>query len=223
MTLTENTTETVTLRQFFASLDIGQKVQTRNNSHFIYAGNYAPQPEQTAVPTLVSVNYADVTYTSTDLDEPNDGDWEIDSETVDLTTRRLVASLVSKDIGIRTQEREVRRLQDENRTFRTDFETVNEKINEYANGQDMCEDYEHRIFGWNNELTALKLIGRLRDYDVNFSINGEGSFWISCEARSPELARQEVSEMSGYEILRKVVERGDVDDLTIEVYGWESE
>lgn len=47
-----------------------------------------------------------------------------------------------------------------------DWTKLNEFLNEYAEENDMCSQYEDRLNTWNTDFTRFKLEGRYQDYSV---------------------------------------------------------
>jgi hypothetical protein len=110
--------------------------------------------------------------------------------------------------------------------LRGDFRTINEKINEYADEQGMCSDYERRIFDWNNELTVMELkmrrgrtfyfrvpvrVPALSDEVLHVEVNSSDN-----RVRSPKEAREYVQKLSTAEVMSRLVSSGNKFDIEVE-------
>lgn len=101
-----------------------------------------------------------------------------------------------------------------------DFATVNRKINEYADNDNMCSDYERKLFSWNTELSMFRLEGRAsRNFTFHVPIRipvlGNQLMYVSINGEahgvhSPEQAREYAKEMSHTDILRSLYDTGFV-------------
>lgn len=95
-----------------------------------------------------------------------------------------------------------------------DLKAINTHINAYANDNEMCSDYERRIFSWNDggvngqEALTFKLQGRPRTHSVpvNISALALRDMYVDVEATSSEAAVEIVKQMSHREIVLKLAQ-----------------
>lgn len=221
----EETEETQSVREFFHGLNYFTFVRNaRSHREWLYVG-YDYDAEGNPVVKLIDDFTQNADITGDRLDAENR--WEaVPSEdgngvkVADNFTRLLVRNLR----GTRNDMEHYATRSDENaeklNKANQDLRTINAKINEYADEQGMCSDYERRIFGWNTDLiSGFQLEGRP---DLNFifhvpvqipALAGERQLYVSVNGRdtgirSPEQARKWVKGMSTNEILRNLYDNG---------------
>src|SRR4029077_7803622 len=73
---------------------------------------------------------------------------ELDRQTIS----RLEARLLDKESKIEEQQ--------------ADWTKLNDHLNEYADNNTMCSDYERQLSDWNEDYSTLKLLGREIEYRV---------------------------------------------------------
>lgn len=190
---------TLTVQQYFSSLPIGSHVR-REGSHDTYVWSGRTAGDNRA-PVLFSLEYGSETILEL-IDRDNtwaavtndDGPVVTDPLTVRLMSRtRSLASQVS-DYQIRTARME------------TDWSFLNERLNEYADEQRMCPDYERRLDTWNEGLQLLKLEGRKRDYTVRVAVEATYYIDVTVRASSEDAAHDEVNDAYASDLME---EHGD--------------
>lgn len=99
-----------------------------------------------------------------------------------------------------------------------DFRKLNKFLNEYAESQGMCSDYEDTLQKWNDEFSFYQLDGRERDYFVPVRIHGLGDFDLGpVTATSCNEAKASVENWGHDQVLQSILDRGYGLDLNITV------
>lgn len=123
--------------------------------------------------------------------------------------------MTQNEAAISVQEHNFRKRAEaveEARKYLDDLLTLNDKINQYAEDQGMCGDYERRIYGWNPDLVSdFKLQGRLRNHSVRVRVPAlsEYDLYVTVEARSPEQAYANVTTLTPADLLRLLLNDGN--------------
>lgn len=88
--------------------------------------------------------------------------------------------------------------------LRADWVVVSERIQQEAVDRDWCREYDNIVDEVNGTTTELKLIERLRDYEVSTSVTLTYSFNITVEARDEDEATDKVNDMDTDDIMREI-------------------
>ena len=227
---TQEETAPQTIRQFFESLPDYSYI-TINGSDYIFAGwdhEGGDDGDELQARVFHAARYmSEDSYSGYVLEEQNetlaillddDGEQKIASRELRHALRHLSASRRNSDLLSKRYDETL----DLVNSLQQDFKRVNDFINEYADENHMCSDYERRIFGWNDSLTN-KLVGRLRDYSVAVHIPELSEYNMEAypvKARSQEEARETVRGWSRATLIANLAERGySFDALTVNFVG----
>lgn len=190
---------TPTVQAYFLALAAGTHVR-RDGSHDTYVWSGRTAGENRA-PVLFSLEYGtemvlelidrDNTWTAVSND---DGPVVADPLTIRLMSRMRSLSSQVQDYQTRTARME------------TDWSFLNERLNEYADEQRMCPDYERRLDTWNEGLQLLKLEGRKRDYTVRVAVEATYYIDVTVRASSEDAAHDEVNDAYASDLME---EHGD--------------
>lgn len=203
MTVDNNTSETRcvstqydSLREFFISLPYGTIVTVGEyGAEFIYTGDWKynsdNEIELTVFRTMVK-HYVDV-------DDPNQV-WKVvkddnGNRCVDNVTLRALNELRWRTRDAETARtvlaEETARLDARIEKLRNDFQQLNTLMNEYADQERMCGDYESKLEEWNESLSnESNLVGRKRDRCVRVRMTRTWDVWLDVEATSESEARE---------------------------------
>lgn len=212
--------ESPSVLEFFEELPAGSYVISSGATYmfigFDYMSNSKGEERRHAI--LFYPYYGDLCY------EPDSSEnyWETTqyndrngATAEELRIAQRVANLSKRnnDLDRRVNEVSVKALH-----LEQDFKTLNTKINEYADNNRMCSEYEERIFGWNEDLQVMKLVGRERTWNVYVKVPSVSEYEVSIpvKARSAEEAKSIVSAMSTAEVLGKLADLGYKLNIEIE-------
>ena len=190
---------TVTVQQYFLALTTGTHVR-REGSHDTYVWSGRTAGDNRA-PVLFSLEYG--TEMVLDLID-RDNTWAaVRDDDGPVIADALTIRLMSRTRSLRTQadESQMRAARME-----TDWSFLNERLNEYADEQRMCPDYERRLETWNEGLQLLKLEGRKRDYTVRVAVEATYYIDVTVRASSEDAAHDEVNDAYASDLME---EHGD--------------
>ena len=191
---------TETVQQYFLALTAGTHVR-REGSHdtYVWSGRTAGANR---APVLFSLEYGtELVLELIDRDNTwaavvgDDGDPVV----ADTLTNRLMSRC--RSLAVQSDEARMRAA-----TMETDWSFLNERLNEYADEQRMCPDYERRLDTWNEGLQLLKLEGRKRDYTVRVAVEATYYIDVTVRASSEDAAHDEVNEAYASDLME---ENGD--------------
>ena len=100
--------------------------------------------------------------------------------------------------------------------YSADATRLNELMNEKADEQSLCSKYEEALEEWNTQLTQIELTGRVKEYQVQLDVTLRYTHYITVEASSEDAARDEVNNMSEYDMLDNL-DYSDTYDTTIDI------
>lgn len=100
--------------------------------------------------------------------------------------------------------------------YKKDWSLLNTELNDYAEDQGMCEEYERRLDQWNANFGTASLTGRLRKYSVTVEITATFENVIDVEATSPSNALEKADDLGWDEVCDGL----DISDATN--VDWES-
>lgn len=218
-----------TARQFFHN-DVTYWTYVRRSGmsgEYVYYGMEFDEAGHEIIVLVHSRYMSELILTDSELSVTNDWEVILDDDglakTADMLSRMALRNLRGTRNEVTALTETVQRLETELYETRSDFWTVNTKINEYADDQSYCSDYERRIFGWNSDFKRMSLKGR-PDRQFVFSVPvrvpalSSDPLYVSVEGcSSPEEAREVVQSYSQSEVLRALVNSGAyIDELSIE-------
>ena len=191
---------TLTVQQYFSSLPIGSHVRREGlYDTYVWSGRTAGANR---APVLFSLEYGtELVLELIDRDNTwaavvgDDGDPVV----ADTLTNRLMSRC--RSLAVQSDEARMRAA-----TMETDWSFLNERLNEYADEQRMCPDYERRLDTWNEGLQLLKLEGRKRDYTVRVAVEATYYIDVTVRASSEDAAHDEVNEAYASDLME---ENGD--------------
>ena len=122
----------------------------------------------------------------------------------------------------RAAQIDVQRLQERNanQAIRSDWNTLNEHLNEYADEQDMCSTYENKLDEWNGTFGVMSLTGRVKEYEVEMTVHMTFTTTVTVEANSADQASNKADDLDWDDVTRNIslCDAGDVtwevDDVT---------
>lgn len=80
--------------------------------------------------------------------------------------------------------------------LRNDIQTINRLLNEYAEENSMCNEYENTLQDWNKSLSEqTTLVGRMRDRDVKVRVRAEWDVWVTVQGTSADDVKEKVENM----------------------------
>jgi len=213
----ENPTATTVL-EFFDSLLSGTYVQL-HGTPYVFNGI---EEETIKLFTESGAN------TELRADAQNENRWEkvtLNNGSAKLASPELLAAFRSAEYyrtqrnSLRTSyENQLEQLRAEKRTqrmnFESDWQMLNDFINEYADEQNMCSDYERRLERWNGSFSEMNLQGRERNWNVQVRITVDHTFQI--RARSEEDAK-ELAEDMDLSTIRAELNNNRYIDYTLDV------
>lgn len=185
-----------TVREFFNELAPGTHV-VRPRSVDVYVWSGISQPA-TQAPVLFRRDYGTSLTLDASLDEPSD--WVVCTNEADepivegILVQRTMRDVIRHDERHRVQNEEIVKL-------RADWRRLNDFLNEYADEQRMCPDYERRLDGWNESFDLLKLEGRQRDYTARVEVNVTYYVDVEVRASSEDAAREAIDDMYGSDMI----------------------
>lgn len=94
--------------------------------------------------------------------------------------------------------------------YKSDWSLLNTELNDYAEDQNLCEEYERRLDEWNNNFKAASLTGRLRKYSVTVEITATFENVVEVEATSPSNALEKADDFDWDEVCSGL----DISDAT---------
>lgn len=223
-----NLPENATTETFLRSITPWSWVVTNNGDEYLWLGiDYSDSEDEHDKFVLVSRRWlTEMELTEEDLASENMFRLLVDEEPPNSFTRMAIRQMRSARKDASTFIELYNKRDQEYMGLRADFRTINEKINEYADEQSMCSDYERRIFGWNNELSVMELKMR-RDRTFYFrvpvripALSGE-VLHVEINSRdnmvrSPKEAREYVQKLSTAEVMSRLVSTGNQFDIEIE-------
>ena len=202
----------VTVLEFFSSMIHGAKIFSNSETdQYLIFVNFDWQDGEYKFVNLVSPKWA--TLTKVPANDENRWETRFDDEgdvlIVSDAERTLATAILNlRDMGIENaKELDAKRVESE--TLRSDFVKLNEHLIGYANENQMCSDFEARLWQWNNDFEMMKLYGRKRDTSVAITVgDSTEAMWIAVEARTPEEAKIIVSNMERRDIIQKLLNDG---------------
>lgn len=208
----DGTTPLPTVFEFFGELSQGQYVKTSSGTIYMYLGifygeNSRGEEERQVV--LFHPYYNELWFEH----DSKENFWETTEydgkKAADNEYLRLAMKIRDLSHRVQTLDRRLTKVSIENLSLVRDFNTVNSKINEYAENNRMCSEYEERIFSWNEDLT-MKLVGRERTWHVYVNVPSVSEYDLSIgvKARSAEQAKDVLAAMSKIEILAELAKQG---------------
>ena len=216
----DNSTETQTIGDFFNDLRHGTYVSSYGNVH-IYVGttwnddtrSYVPRvlnPRDFAVTKVSALDHSNAAFGSNIWEIIDDGDGN--PMVADSYMRRIAREFCDRSLRLTTQLTKVISLESQILDLQDDWHTLNTFLNEYADEQQMCSDYERRLDTWNKDLHKLQLEGRYRDWTVGVVCQElwDGTAYITVRASSPAQADRIAESLSTEELIKKVVEADSV-------------
>ena len=190
---------TPTVQAYFLALAAGTHVR-REGSHDTYVWSGRTAGDNRA-PVLFSLEYgSEMVLELIDRDNTwaavtnDDGPVVADALTIRLMSR--TRSLAAQCAGYEENAAKMR----------ADWTFLNERLNEYADEQRMCPDYERRLDTWNEGLQLLKLEGRKRDYTVRVAVEATYYIDVTVRASSEDAAHDEVNDAYASDLME---ENGD--------------
>ena len=179
-----------TVREFFGGLASGTHVvRPRSADVYVWSSIYE---NDGAAPVVFRRDYG--TYLALDMSgEPND--WVVCTNgadepiVADILTQRTMRDVVRGNQRHAAQNAEIVKL-------RQDWRRLNDFLNEYANEQRMCPDYERRLENWNESFELLELEGRKRDFEVRVRVDASYYTTVTVSAVNQDAANDEVGGMS---------------------------
>ncbi len=189
----------IIVRDYFLALSPGTHVR-REGSHDTYVWSGRTAGDNRA-PVLFSLEYGSEMM----LDLPErDNTWAAvrndDGPVVaDALTIRLMSRVRSLTIQTAGYEENAAKM-------RADWTFLNERLNEYADEQRMCPDYERRLDTWNEGLQLHQLEGRKRDYTVRVAVEATYYIDVTVRASSEDAAHDEVNDAYASDLME---ENGD--------------
>lgn len=132
--------------------------------------------------------------------------------TVDLISDITVyESLVALDKELVARSRAMESAVTELDDVRSDFEKLNQLLNEYADDDSLCSEYEDTLDEWNESFAVMKLVGRKQDWEVAVTINGGmTAFYGPVSARTAKEAAEMVDRLSEMEIIENLYGRDEI-------------
>ena len=191
---------TPTVQAYFLALAAGTHVR-REGSYDTYVWSGRTAGERRA-PVLFSLEYGQELHLDL-IDRDNtwaavvgdDGDPVVaDALTIRLMGRCRTLASANEDATTRVSQ------------MAADWSFLNERLNEYADEQRMCPDYERRLDTWNEGLQLLKLEGRKRDYTVRVAVEATYYIDVTVRASSEDAAHDEVNDAYASDLME---ENGD--------------
>lgn len=219
--------DTTTVREFFEGLRRYTYFTVDSYEMLFYGWEYEEGTEQRYV-VAFDAEYGDIQkFRASQLNELAHNSFQVVEENGrHKRAPRIIQHFIGERMDYSNRLQRITRHRDElslkYHEAHSDLETLNTKINEYAEETHMCGDYERRIFGWNKDL-KFQLLGRMRTYYVPVSIPSIATdkLEIPVEAQSPELAKRMVENLTPSEILNKLagIYSESLDKLKVEVSG----
>lgn len=220
MTVTENNNDVETVTEFFAGLIHGTYVSSGANV-LIYVGNVYDTVANAYVPRVLNPEHFQITDLTASRNTPNREDgWKVvynddsdeDPRVADSYSLRIFREFCQRSAKLVETINKLHTEQAKNLDLNDDWCSLNTLLNEYADKERMCGDYERQLNTWNESLSVLQLEGRHRNWTVGV-VNPElwdGTAWITVNATSPAAADKIAEELSTFELLQKVIEADSV-------------
>lgn len=208
------TNEEQTVQDFFNSIERGTYVSCGYNA-LVYVGEIYDSITDRYVPRVFNPYNFVVMDMSGSLDSLNRDNWKVLYENDGDENPRVVSAEVLRvyyefclnwqKLGVLNKK--VHQLETKNLDLQDDWMTLNAHLNEYAENNQMCSDYERQLDTWNDTFSNMKLLGRPQDWSVGVVCPElwDGQAWISVRASSPGQANEMVTKMSTDELLRLVI------------------
>lgn len=220
--------QVLTFQQFFESLPLFSIIRD-NTYEYVFCGwtfEYDTEDgNETRCARMVNMRYVRTIETyrpnhlvqECNLTRVTNGEGGFRTLTDDFSVRMLRHYLSAREEA-RAVEAENIRVNNELSGYIRDYETLNFRINAYAEEMNMCSDYERRIFGWNDGTPDTrpplqhKLQGRPKDYQVPVMIptlHDEYLCVYPIRAGSPDAALDIVKGMQPHQVIANLVTRGN--------------
>ncbi|MBX3327837.1 MAG: hypothetical protein KF682_18240, partial [Nitrospira sp.] len=192
-------TEYDSLRDFFANLAFGTLVTTgQYGAEFIYTGMWKHNSHneiELIVRRTTEAHCVDVTDTNQVwriLLDDNGVERKVDQDTV-RALDQLHYSRRATDYAHKTLAEETEKLDARIALLRSDFQKLNTFLNEYAEQERYCGEYEDKLEEWNSELSSeSNLVGRKQLRSVRVRMTKTWDCWVEVEATSDRDARDKV-------------------------------
>jgi hypothetical protein len=101
--------------------------------------------------------------------------------------------------------------------LRQDWRQLNEFLNEYADKNSMCSDYERQLNDWNEGFELLELEGRKRIYRVRVRVQTTHYVDVDVEATTEDAAIEEINDMYASDIMNDNGDWSDYSDIDHDV------
>lgn len=100
--------------------------------------------------------------------------------------------------------------------YSADVTRLNEFMNAKADEESWCSSYDAEIEGWNSSFTQIELTGRRKEFTVELDVTLRYTHYYTVEATSEDAAREEIQQMSEYDLLDNL-DYGDTYDTNIDI------
>ena len=98
---------------------------------------------------------------------------------------------VERDNALRrldTAQVELDRARNQMVSMRRDWSKLNALMNEHANSENWCDEYDEKLEYWNDSFSTLKLEGRLKDFDIDVKLVATYRTTVTIKASSRDKA-----------------------------------
>ena len=103
-----------------------------------------------------------------------------------------------------------------NQAIRSDWLTLNEHLNGYADKESLCSTYENKLDEWNGTFGVMSLTGRVKEYEVEMTVHMTFSTTVTVEATSPDQASTKADDLDWDDVTRNI-SLGDAGDVSWDV------
>ena len=200
-----------TVREFFGGLAAGSHVvRPRSVDVYVWSGIFTPAENNPVV-----FNRTHGTWSGIEMgDQPSD--WVICTDDED---RPIIADALTQRAMRDVYRAHVRHVaqNDEIVKLRSDWNKLNVFLNEYADKQGMCPDYERQLDDWNGSFDLLKLEGRKRTYRARVRIQTTHYVDVDVQASSEDAAIDEINDMYASDIMNENGDWSDYSDIDHDV------
>ena len=122
----------------------------------------------------------------------------------------------------RAAQIDVQRLQERNanQAISSDWNTLNEHLNEYADEESLCSSFEKKLDEWNGTFGVMSLTGRVKEYEVEMTVHMTFTTTVLVEATSPDEASTKADDLDWDDVTQNISlcdagdESWDVDDVS---------
>jgi hypothetical protein len=200
-----------TVREFFAAVPAGTHVvRPRSADTYVWSGIFTAAENN---PVVFSRDYG--TWTAVELGD-NANDWVVCTDGDDepivegILSQRTMRDVIRGNARHAANNVEIARL-------RQDWRQLNEFLNEYADKNSMCSDYERQLNDWNEGFELLELEGRKRIYRVRVRVQTTHYVDVDVEATTEDAAIEEINDMYASDIMNDNGDWSDYSDIDHDV------